>query len=213
MIMRLSVLRLASASLVLTAATPASRVRAIAPPAETVVFAGGCFWGIQEVFEHVKGVTSTEAGFSGGAAPSPTYEDVSTGTTGYAESVRITFDPSRVSFGQLLQIFFSVAHDPTQLDRQGPDVGPQYRSVIFYTTAAQRALATSYIAQLTRAHTFRRPIVTEVQPLAAFHPAEAYHQDYAEHHPDDPYIAINDAPKIVNLRREFASEYRPATHD
>ncbi len=179
-------------------------------PGATVsaVLAGGCFWGMEAVFEHVRGVTSVTSGYAGGSGPAPTYEQVSTGTTGYAESVRITYDPSQVSYGELLQVFFTVAHDPTQRDRQGPDVGPQYRSVIFYTTETERRVARAYIDQLTQAKVFSRPIVTEVVPLRSFHPAEAYHQDYAAHHPDDPYIVINDLPKVEHLRRALPRLYR-----
>jgi len=174
----------------------------------TAVFAGGCFWGVQAVFEHVKGVTSATSGYSGGTLRSPSYEDVSSGTTGYAESVRVVYDPAVVSYGELLRVFFSVVHDPTQLDRQGPDVGTQYRSAIFYRDGEQRRTALAYIAQLTKANTFPRPIVTQVVPFRAFHAAEAYHQDYALRHPDNPYIVINDAPKVTNLRKEFPALYR-----
>ncbi len=172
------------------------------------VFAGGCFWGVQAVFEHVKGVKSATSGYAGGTLRSPSYEDVSSGRTGHAESVRVVYDPAVVSYGELLRVFFSVAHDPTQLNRQGPDVGPNYRSAIFYVTEEQHRLAQAYIAQLTSAKAFPRPIVTQVAPLAAFYPAEAYHQDYALHHPDDPYIVINDAPKVANLRKQFPALYR-----
>ena len=173
----------------------------------TVVFAGGCFWGVQAVFEHVKGVLSATAGYAGGSVEAPTYGLVSSGATGHAESVRVVFDPSTVSFGQLLEIFFSVAHDPTELNRQGPDIGTQYRSAIFFTTAEQERIARAYIDQLTRAKAFTRPIVTEVAPLRAFYPAEAYHQDYAEHHPYDPYIAFNDLPKLRQLKKQFPALY------
>ena len=176
-----------------------------------MVFAGGCFWGVQWVFEHVKGVTSAVSGYAGGTTASPSYEDVSSGATGHAESVRVTYDPAQVSFGQLLQVFFSVAHDPTQLNRQGPDVGTQYRSAIFVSTPEQQKLTKAYIGQLTQAHAFKRPIVTQVQQLKYFYPAEAYHQDYALHHPDQPYIAINDAPKVAARKREFPSLYREYT--
>jgi peptide-methionine (S)-S-oxide reductase len=175
---------------------------------ETAVFAGGCFWGIQAVFEHIKGVTSAVSGYSGGSVAKPGYELVSTGTTGHAESVRVTFDPTQVSYGQLLKVFFSVAHDPTELNRQGPDVGTQYRSSIFYMTPEQKQMAEAYIDQLTKAHVFSRPIVTQVVAFKAFYPAEAYHQDYAEKNPDDPYIVINDAPKVVNLHKQFPDLYR-----
>jgi peptide-methionine (S)-S-oxide reductase len=175
--------------------------------AETTVFAGGCFWGIQSVFQHTKGVISATSGYAGGSMNNPSYEDVSTGQTGHAESVRVVFDPSVVSYGQLLKIFFSVAHDPTQLNRQGPDVGTQYRSALFYMSDEQKRVAESYIDQLTKAHTFARPIVTRVAPLKAFFTAEAYHQNYAEEHPTQAYIVINDAPKVVNLKKQFPDLY------
>ena len=182
-----------------------------APPSagdSVAVFAGGCFWGIQAVFEHIRGVKSALSGYSGGTARSPGYEDVSSGTTGHAESVRVVFDPAQVSYAQLLQIFFSVAHDPTQLNRQGPDVGTQYRSVIFYMSEAQKQAAQAYVQQLTQARAFPRPIVTQIVPFRAFYPAEDYHQDYALHHPDSPYIMYNDAPKVANLRKQFPAMYR-----
>jgi peptide-methionine (S)-S-oxide reductase len=174
---------------------------------EKVVLAGGCFWGIQAVFEHVKGVTAATSGYSGGQAKNPSYEDVSTGETGYAESVEITYDPSQITFGQLLQIFFSVAHDPTELNRQGPDEGTQYRSVIFYETPDQERIAKAYAAQLTDAKAFHGAIVTQIVPLTGFHQAEAYHQDYALHNPMNPYIMINDAPKVSNLKKIFPNLY------
>lgn len=179
---------------------------------QTAVFSGGCFWGIQAVFEHLKGVRSAVAGYSGGTAPHPSYEQVSTGTTGYAESVKVTYDSSQISYGQLLQVFFSVAHDPTELNRQGPDVGTQYRSIIFYTTPEQQHIARAYIEQLTAAKVFKRPIVTQLVAYKAFWPAESYHQNYAEKHPDEPYIVINDAPKVANLQRAFPTLYRSADH-
>jgi len=175
--------------------------------AQTLVLAGGCFWGIQAVFEHVKGVSSATAGYSGGSADSANYETVSTGRTGHAESVRVVYDPSQISAGQILKVFFSVAHDPTQLNRQGPDEGTQYRSVIFYSTDDQRRIAQAYIDQLNRAKIFPAPIVTELVPLKAFFPAEPYHQDYAEHHPDEPYIAINDLPKLDHLKQLLPELY------
>jgi peptide-methionine (S)-S-oxide reductase len=175
--------------------------------AETTVFAGGCFWGIQSVFQHTKGVISATSGYAGGWTNKPSYEDVSSGRTGHAESVRVVFDPSQISYGQLLKIFFSVAHDPTQLDRQGPDVGTQYRSALFSMSDDQKRVAESYIEQLTKAHTFARPIVTQVAALKSFFPAEAYHQNYAEEHPNEPYIVYNDAPKIVNLKKQFPELY------
>jgi peptide-methionine (S)-S-oxide reductase len=169
--------------------------------------AGGCFWGLQWVFEHVPGVTNVTSGYSGGAAGTATYEQVSEGDTGHAETVRIAYDPSRVSFGQLLRVYFSVATNPTELDRQGPDTGTQYRGVIFYTTPGQRETAKAYIAQLAAAHAYAAPIVTQVVPFKAFYPAEDYHQDYARLHPDALYIAINDAPKVAALKRELPALY------
>jgi peptide-methionine (S)-S-oxide reductase len=174
---------------------------------QTAVIAGGCFWGIQAVFQHVKGVISATSGYSGGTANTAEYEIVSTGETGHAESVRITYDPSQITYGQLLRVFFSVAHDPTELNRQGPDEGTQYRSVIFYGNAEQQKIAQAYIAQLDKAKAFPRPIVTQVVPLKAFYPAEAYHQDYFEHHPESGYIRYNDAPKVAHLQQEFPDFY------
>jgi peptide-methionine (S)-S-oxide reductase len=170
---------------------------------EHVVLAGGCFWGMQAVFESVKGVTSVVAGFSGGTAADAHYDIVSTGTTGHAESVDVTFDPSRVSFKQLLDVYFLVAHDPTEFDRQGPDEGPQYRSEIFYTTPEQRVQALAEIASLEREHVYPGKIVTIVAPFQAFYRAEDYHQDYLVHNPDEPYIVYNDLPKLRDLRRRF----------
>jgi peptide-methionine (S)-S-oxide reductase len=180
---------------------------ATAKASETTVVAGGCFWGIQAVFQHVKGVISATSGYSGGAASTAEYELVSNGDTGHAESVKITYDPSQITYGQLLRVFFSVAHDPTQLNRQGPDTGTQYRSSIFYASDEQRRIAEAYIAQLDKAKVFPRPIVTQVVPLKAFYPAEAYHQDYFAHHPNSPYIVYNDAPKVANLRQQFPELY------
>lgn len=174
---------------------------------ETAVFAGGCFWGVEAVFEHVKGVTEVVSGYSGGSADTAEYERVSSGRTGHAESVRISYDPSRISYGQLLKVFFSVAHDPTQLNRQGPDTGTQYRSAVFFANDEQKRVAEAYIAQLQAARAFPRPIVTQVTPLKAFYEAEAYHQDYLAHHPDQPYIVINDLPKVANLQRQFPALY------
>lgn len=174
----------------------------------TAVLAGGCFWGMQWVFEHVPGVTNVTSGYAGGKVADPSYERVSTGDTGYAETVHISYDPSRVSFGQLLRVYFSVATNPTELNRQGPDTGTQYRGVIFYTNAEQRKIAHDYIAQLQSSHAFTAPIVTEVVPFKAFYPAETYHQDYARLHPDAPYIAFNDAPKVGALQRELPTLYR-----
>jgi peptide-methionine (S)-S-oxide reductase len=174
---------------------------------QTAVIAGGCFWGVQAVFQHVKGVISVSAGYSGGVADTAHYEMVSEGNTGHAESVRIKYDPSRISFGQLLKVYFAVAHDPTELNRQGPDTGSQYRSAIFYSNAEQRRIADAYVAQLNKAGVFKRPIVTQVVALKAFYEAEAYHQDYAQHHPDEPYIAINDLPKVAELRKQLPELY------
>ena len=174
---------------------------------QTVVLSGGCFWGIQAVFEHVKGVSSVTAGYSGGSASTAQYETVSSGRTGHAESVRIVYDPSQVSYGQLLKVFFSVAHDPTELNRQGPDEGTQYRSAIFFANEDQRRIAQAYIDQLNRAKAFSRSIVTEIVALQGFYPAEAYHQDYAEHHPNEPYIAINDLPKLEHLKQTLPELY------
>ena len=186
---------------------------AVASSTDTVVFAGGCFWGVQAVFEHVKGVKSAVSGYAGGHVRSPSYEEVSTGTTGHAESVQVIFDPSQITFGKLLEIFFSVAHDPTEKDRQGPDVGTQYRSAVFYRTAEQRRITESYIAQLTRAKVYPHPIVTEVSHLDAFYPAEAYHQHYAMLHPDSPYIATYDLPKVAALEARYPDLYRePVTN-
>lgn len=173
------------------------------------VLAGGCFWGQQGLFEHVKGVIKVVAGYSGGSAASAHYEMVGTETTGHAESVQITFDPKQVSFGTLLRIFFSVAHDPTQLDRQGPDRGPSYRSAIFPTSPAQAAAARAYIAQLGAARVFPAPIVTKIEPFKGFYPAEGYHQDYLVRNPDAPYIRVNDLPKIEALKRVWPAYWRP----
>lgn len=183
-----------------------------ASPADvaTMVLAGGCFWGVQGVFQHVKGVLGAESGYAGGDAASANYDTVSTGTTGHAESVRITYDPGQITFGQLLRIFFTVAHDPTQRDRQGPDSGTQYRSEIFAQTPDQQRIAQAYIDQLNRAAVFSAPIVTTVGPRSAFYPAEAYHQNFMNANPDYPYIAINDQPKLDNLKRLFPEYYRAA---
>jgi len=180
---------------------------ATASTPQKVVLAGGCFWGMQAVFEHVRGVTHVVAGYAGGTKDTADYETVSTGSTGHAESVEITYDPARVSFGQLLKVYFQVAHDPTELNRQGPDSGTQYRSSIFFTSPEQQKVAAAYIAQLDHAKTFDMPIVTQVVPLQGFYEAEAYHQDYAEQHPDNPYIAINDLPKLADLQNELPSLY------
>jgi peptide-methionine (S)-S-oxide reductase len=177
------------------------------PARETIVLAGGCFWGVQAVFQHVKGVISATSGYSGGTLKNPDYETVSSGSTGHAESVQVVYDPSQITYGQLLRIFFSVAHDPTELNRQGPDEGTQYRSVIFYNNDGQKRIAEAYIAQLDQARIYRHKIVTEIVPFKAFYPAEAYHQNYATLHPDNPYIVYNDAPKVANLRKEFPDVY------
>jgi peptide-methionine (S)-S-oxide reductase len=174
---------------------------------QTAVLAGGCFWGVQAVFQHVKGVISATSGYSGGEANTARYEMVSTGETGHAESVKIVYDPSQITYGQLLRIFFSVAHDPTEWNRQGPDSGTQYRSVVFYGSEEQKRIAEAYIAQLNGTKSFSRSIVTQVVALKAFYPAESYHQDYAARHPDDPYIVFNDAPKVSHLRQQFPNIY------
>ena len=185
-----------------TAGEAAPRTRAVA------ILAGGCFWGVQGVFEHVRGVVATEAGYDGGAADTASYEQVSTGTTGHAETVRIVYDPARISYGELLRIFFSVTLDPTEKNRQGPDEGSQYRSVLFTTSPAQAREATAYIASLDAAHAFSRPIATAVVPDHGFHAAEAYHQDYGVLHPDNPYIAMWDEPKLDALRTGFPAAWR-----
>ncbi|HEY1315173.1 MAG TPA: peptide-methionine (S)-S-oxide reductase MsrA [Steroidobacteraceae bacterium] len=178
-----------------------------AGPAQTAVLAGGCFWGVQGVFEHVRGVQKVVAGYAGGERSTAQYETVSSGTTGHAESVKITFDPAQISYGQILQIAFSVVHDPTQLNRQGPDVGTQYRSAVFYVDDAQKHIAQAYIGQLDKSHAFPRPIVTRVDPLQGFYAAEDYHQDYLIHNPDAPYIAYYDIPKIENFKQAFPQLY------
>jgi peptide-methionine (S)-S-oxide reductase len=170
---------------------------------DSVVFAGGCFWGVQGVFQHVKGVVTATSGFAGGSVAHPSYEQVSTGRTGNAESVRVIFDPAQVSYATLLKVFFDVTHDPTQLNRQGPDVGTQYRSAVFYTSEAQRAATVQYIAWLQKSGTVTGKIVTEVAPLGSFYEAETYHQNYATIHPDEPYIRYNDLPKIAHLKERY----------
>ncbi len=192
-------------------ATPKPVVK-VMPPAnakseQIALFAGGCFWGLEAVFEHIKGVSSVTSGYSGGTAETAQYETVSTGKTGHAEAVKITYDPAQVSYEQLLKVFFSVAHNPTELNRQGPDTGTQYRSAIFYTDEDQKRLAQSYIDELNGAKVFARPIVTQVVALDAFYPAEDYHQNYLNHHPEQPYIVINDQPKVENLRKQFPDLY------
>ncbi len=181
--------------------------RAATPGQQTAVLSGGCFWGVQAVFQHVKGVISATSGYAGGSAKTAEYEIVSTGETGHAESVQIVYDPSQITYGELLRVFFSVVHDPTQLNRQGPDEGTQYRSSIFYSNDEQKRIAEAYIAQLDQAKIFSRPIVTKVVPLQAFYPAEAYHQNYATLHPNQPYIVFNDAPKVEHLRQQFPDLY------
>jgi peptide-methionine (S)-S-oxide reductase len=174
---------------------------------QTVVVAGGCFWGVQGVFQHTAGVVNAVSGYAGGSKSTADYNVVSTGTTGHAESVQIKYDPKKISYGKILQIFFSVAHDPTQLNRQGPDSGTQYRSAIFTTSDEQKQVTDAYIAQLDAAKVYRKPIVTKVGPLEGFYPAEAYHQDYLTLHPNQPYIAFNDIPKVDNLKKIFAENY------
>ncbi|HLF83737.1 MAG TPA: peptide-methionine (S)-S-oxide reductase MsrA [Blastocatellia bacterium] len=176
---------------------------------QTAVLAGGCFWGIEAVFEHVKGVIDAESGYAGGSAGTANYETVSGGRTGHAESVRIRYDPSQISYGQLLKVFFSVAHDPTQLNRQGPDTGTQYRSAIFCSNEDQKRIAQAYIDQLNKAKVFERPIVTAIGIGTPFYAAEGYHQNYVVHHPNEPYIVMHDLPKVANLRKDFPSLYRP----
>lgn len=176
---------------------------------EIAVLAGGCFWGVQGVFQHVAGVTSAVSGYAGGSGATANYETVSAGTTGHAESVQITFDPRKITYGRLLQIYFSVVQDPTELNRQGPDVGTQYRSAIFAQNREQAGVAAAYIAQLGRAHVFVAPIVTRIETGKVFYPAESYHQNFLTEHPDNPYIVINDLPKLANLKRVFPNLYRP----
>jgi peptide-methionine (S)-S-oxide reductase len=179
-----------------------------AGPPQTIVLAAGCFWGVQGVYEHVRGVRQAISGYAGGVRKTASYDQVSEGDTGHAESVQVTFDPAEVSYGELLQVFFSVAHDPTQLNRQGPDTGTQYRSAIFFADESQQKIAAAYIAQLDQAHSFRKPIVTRVDPLKGFYPAEEHHQDFLIHNPSYPYIVYNDLPKIENLRKTFPGLYR-----
>ncbi|MBO9516274.1 MAG: peptide-methionine (S)-S-oxide reductase MsrA [Variovorax sp.] len=180
-----------------------------APGSETAVVAGGCFWGVQGVFQHVQGVTSAVSGYAGGEQRTARYNAVSSGATGHAEAVRISFDPKQISYGRILQIYFSVAHDPTELNRQGPDVGTQYRSTVFASSPEQARIARAYIAQLDASKAFgSRPIATTIEPLKGFYPAEAHHQDYMTRHPDDPYISYNDLPKVDNLKRMFPDRYR-----
>lgn len=200
------------AVLILALQLPVADVARAAPakPADmqTAVLAGGCFWGVEAVYEHMRGVRSVVSGYAGGDSGTASYEKVGTGRTGHAESVQITFDPDEVTYGDILRVFFSVAHDPTQLNRQGPDTGPQYRSAIFYTSDAQRNLALSYIAELGKSGKFSRAIVTRVDPLDAFYPAEKYHQDFIENNPRNAYVVVNDLPKIRNLKRLYPEYYR-----
>ena len=176
---------------------------------QTAIFAGGCFWGVQAVFEHLKGVSEVTSGYSGGFVKSPSYESVSLGVTGHAETVSITYDPSKITYGQLLMIFFSVAHDPTQWNRQGPDTGSQYRSAIFYTSEEQKRIAQAYITQLEAAKVYSRRIATKVESFQAFYRAENYHQDFLKNNPDNPYIVYNDLPKLENLKKDFPGLYKP----
>jgi len=176
---------------------------------QTAVFAGGCFWGVQAVFEHLRGVSTATSGYAGGYVKSPSYESVSMGVTGHAETVSVTYDASKLTYGQLLMVFFSVAHDPTQWNRQGPDTGSQYRSAIFYTGEEQKRIARAYITQLDAAKVYSRPIVTKVEPFEAFYPAEGYHQDYLRNNPGNPYIVYNDLPKLENLKKDFPNLYQP----
>lgn len=216
----LGALLLAGVSMSVLHMRPAYADNAVAAPApaynppdsatsETATLSGGCFWGLQGVYEHVKGVTKVYAGYTGGAASTAEYEVVSTGATGHAETVQITFNPKVISYGQILQIYFSVATDPTELNYQGPDTGTQYRGDIWYASPAQQKIATDYIAQLSAAHVFSRPVVTKIDPAMPFYQAETYHQDFLIRHPDYPYIAINDMPKVENLQKLFPLLYQP----
>lgn len=218
MIVQLSAFFLSLAMLAcstVSSSTPDPDIKAVVPAesaptakgSETAVFAGGCFWGVEAVFEHVKGVTDARSGYAGGTVKDPDYDTVSEGTSGHAESVMVTFDPTRVSYEQLLKVFFTVAHDPTQLNYQGPDHGTQYRSAIFYTSDEQMKQAKDYIESLTKSGVYPAPIVTEVSPLKAFYEAEAYHQDYLKHHPTERYIVINDQPKVEALKKQFPDLY------
>jgi peptide-methionine (S)-S-oxide reductase len=217
--MRNTILGVLIAFCLCTGCTASSTGTPIPPPADdvaiaqksgkqTAIFAGGCFWGTQSVFERVKGVLSTTAGYAGGSSATATYDQVTTETTGHAESVKVVYDPSKITYGQLLRIFFSVVHDPTQLNRQGPDVGSSYRSAIFYTNDDQRRISTAYIAQLDTAKVFPKPIVTQVVPSKGFYEAEAYHQDYALHHSDNPYIQVCDRPKVEALKQVFPELFK-----
>jgi peptide-methionine (S)-S-oxide reductase len=190
-----------------TVPAPAADAAALATGVQKAVFAGGCFWGVDAVFKHVKGVTHVVSGYAGGSKETAVYEEIGTGRTGHAESVEVTYDPALVSYGTLLKVFFTVAHDPTELNRQGPDVGTQYRSTIFFANDAQRSAAEAYMAELTRSGVFRRPIVTTLEPLRAFYEAEAYHQNYLALHPTQPYIVYNDLPKLDLLKRRMPELY------
>jgi peptide-methionine (S)-S-oxide reductase len=194
-------------SIAQAAALPAPAFDPPANQTQSIVFSGGCFWGVQAVFQHVKGVKEAVSGYAGGDASTAQYEKVSTGATGHAESVKVTYDPAQISLGQLLKVFFADAHDPTELNRQGPDHGTQYRSAIFTTTPEQQKTVDAYIAQLQQAKVFSSPIVTQVEPLKGFYPAESYHQDYAKLHPHNPYIMINDAPKVAALKSDMPDLY------
>jgi peptide-methionine (S)-S-oxide reductase len=187
---------------------PALDAPVLGPAQQSIVLAGGCFWGVQGVFEHTKGVVRATSGYSGGKKETAHYEMVGTERTGHAESVQIIYDPKQISYGKILQIYFSVAHNPTELNYQGPDSGPSYRSAIFYNDEDQKHVAEAYIAQLDKAHVFPKPIVTKLEPLTGFYPAEDYHQDFLVLHPSHPYIVFNDLPKVENLKRLFASDYR-----
>jgi peptide-methionine (S)-S-oxide reductase len=190
-----------------TVPKPPADAPALTVGTQTAVFAGGCFWGVDAVFKHVKGVTRVVSGYAGGAKETAVYEDVGSGTTGHAEAVEVTYDPAVVSYGTLLKVFFTVAHDPTELNRQGPDVGTQYRSTIFIANEAQRTASAAYIAELNKAGVYRRPIVTTLEPLKAFYAAEAYHQNYLALHPTQPYIVYNDLPKLELLKRRLPELY------
>jgi peptide-methionine (S)-S-oxide reductase len=192
----------------LTPAPTLDQPLAASPGKETIVLAGGCFWGVQGVFQHVKGVTNAVSGYAGGDKSTAEYETVSTGTTGHAESVRVSYDPSQITLGEILRVYFSVAHDPTELNRQGPDTGTQYRSAIFPQTPEQARIAKAYIAEINQAHVFNSALVTKIEPGRAFYPAEAYHQDYLTLHPDQPYIVYNDLPKLAELKAALPALYR-----
>jgi peptide-methionine (S)-S-oxide reductase len=191
--------------------TPVSTTPRVAAAEQSIVLAGGCFWGVEAVFEHMKGVKSAVSGYAGGTTTAPTYELVSSGRTGHAESVRVVFDPAQVSVEQLLEVFFMVAHNPTQLNRQGPDVGTQYRSAVFFSSPDQQRAAQAYVAALTQKRVYPQPVVTQVVPLDVFYPAESYHQGYLAQHPDQPYIVINDAPKLDHLKSAYPALYRATT--